>query len=291
MTDAYAAAQASAANLARLTGHPEHDVAVVLGSGWAPAADAIGVPASELALDDLGGFAPPKVAGHLAMARSVFIGEGVGGVAPPGQHSSLRVLIYLGRTHLYEGHSADAVVHGVRTAAAAGCKVIVLTNASGGINADYSVGQPVLLSDHINLTGRSPLGGPPPPPGYGSRFVDLTAVYSPRLRALARQADPSLAEGVYAALPGPHYETPAEIRMLRAAGADMVGMSTALEAIAARHLGLEVLAISLVTNPAAGLSSGELDHAEVIAAGEASAARVGALLARILPNVLAPRGS
>lgn len=284
MTDAYAAAQASAANLALLTGHPEHDAAVVLGSGWAPAADAIGVPASELALDDLGGFAPPTVAGHLAMARSVTVG---GGVVPQGQHGSLRVLIYLGRTHLYEGHSVDAVVHGVRTAAAAGCKVIVLTNASGGINADYSVGQPVLLSDHINLTGRSPLAGAEPSPGYGSRFVDLTAVYSPRLRALARQADPSLAEGVYAALPGPHYETPAEIRMLRAAGADMVGMSTALEAIAARHLGLEVLAISLVTNPAAGLSSGELDHAEVIAAGKASAASVGTLLAQILPNVLA----
>ena len=290
-TDAYAAAQASAANLALLTGQPEHEVAVVLGSGWAPAADAIGAASgglggsppqastvSEFPLDDLGGFAQPKVAGHLAMARSVTAG-------------SLRVLVYLGRTHLYEGHPVDAVVHGVRTAVAAGCKVVVLTNASGGINASYGVGQPVLLSDHINLTGRSPLAGPEPPPGYGSRFVDLTAVYSPRLRALARQADPDLAEGVYAALPGPHYETPAEIRMLRAAGADMVGMSTALEAIAARHLGAEVLGISLVTNPAAGLSSGELDHTEVIAAGRASAARVGALLAQILPSVLAPQGS
>lgn len=277
-TDAYAAAQASAANLARLTGQPEHDVAVVLGSGWAPAADAIGAPSVEVSLDDLGGFARPKVAGHLAMARSVLAG-------------SVRVLVYLGRTHLYEGHPVDAVVHGVRTAAAAGCKVVVLTNASGGINAGYDVGQPVLISDHINLTGRSPLAGPPPPPGYGSRFVDLTAVYSPRLRALARQADPSLADGVYAALPGPHYETPAEIRMLRAAGADMVGMSTALEAIAARHLRAEVLGISLVTNPAAGLASGELDHTEVIAAGRASAARVGALMAQILPTVLAPQGS
>jgi len=275
-TDAYAAAQASAANLALLTGLPQHDVAVVLGSGWAPAADAIGPPTHEFALDDLGGFAQPKVAGHLAMARSVLVGGGV------------RALVYLGRTHLYEGHPVDAVVHGVRTAAAAGCQVIVLTNASGGINANYSVGQPVLLSDHINLTGRSPLAGQEPPPDYGSRFVDLTAAYSPRLRALATQADPSLVEGVYAALPGPHYETPAEIRMLRAAGADMVGMSTALEAIAARHLGVEVLGISLVTNPAAGLSSGELDHAEVIAAGRASAARVGTLLAAILPDVLAP---
>ena len=277
-TDAYAAAQASAANLALLTGQPEHDVAVVLGSGWAPAADAIGMPSNEFPLDDLGGFAQPSVPGHLAVARSLIAG-------------SARVLVYLGRTHLYEGHPVDAVVHGVRTAAAAGCKVIVLTNAAGGINASYAVGQPVLLSDHINLTGRSPLAGPEPPPGYGSRFVDLTAAYSPRLRALARQADPGLAEGVYAALPGPHYETPAEIRMLRTAGADMVGMSTALEAIAARHLGLEVLGISLITNPAAGLSEAELDHVEVVAAGRASAARIGTLLGQILPGLLPPRDS
>jgi purine-nucleoside phosphorylase len=276
--DAYAAAQASAANLALLTGQPEHDVAVVLGSGWAPAADAIGPAAAEFPLDDLGGFAQPSVPGHLAMARSLVIG-------------TVRVLVYLGRTHLYEGHPVDAVVHGVRTAAAAGCKALVLTNASGGINASYGVGQPVLLSDHINLTGRSPLAGPEPPPAYGSRFVDLTAAYSPRLRALARQADPSLVEGVYAALPGPHYETPAEIRMLRAAGADMVGMSTALEAIAARHLGLEVLGISLITNPAAGLSDAVLDHVEVIAAGRASAARIGTLLGQVLPGMLTPRES
>ena len=200
---------------------------------------------------------------------------------------SLRVLVYLGRTHLYEGHPVDAVVHGVRTAVAAGCRVIVLTNASGGINESYRVGQPVLLRDHLNLTGRSPLTGPEPPAGYASRFVDLTTLYSPRLRALARRAEPGLAEGVYAALHGPHYETPAEIRMLRGAGADMVGMSTALEAIAARHLGAEVLAISLITNPAAGLSPSGLDHAEVIAAGRESAARVGALLAQVLPGVLA----
>ncbi|HWF82928.1 MAG TPA: purine-nucleoside phosphorylase [Streptosporangiaceae bacterium] len=287
MTDAYAAAQASAANLALLTGAPQHKVAVVLGSGWAPAADAIGAPATEFALDELGGFAQPSVPGHLAMARSVVLG----GIHDEHGGDSLRVLVYLGRTHLYEGHPVDAVVHGVRTAAAAGCEVIVLTNASGGINPSYGVGQPVLLSDHINLTGRSPLSGPEPPPPYGSRFVDLTAVYSPRLRALARQADPSLAEGVYAALPGPHYETPAEIRMLRSAGADMVGMSTALEAIAARHLGVEVLGISLVTNAAAGLSGGDLDHAEVIAAGRAAAGRVGALLAQILPGVLTARDS
>ncbi len=272
MTDAYAAAQASAARLAKVSGQA-HDVAVVLGSGWLPAAEAIGHPdAPEFALSELGGFPQPTVAGHAPIARSVLVG-------------SERVLVYLGRTHLYEGHPVDAVVHGVRTAVTAGCRVVILTNASGGINDSYSVGQPVLLSDHLNLTGRSPMTGPQPPAGFSSRFVDLTNLYSPRLRALARRADPDLTEGVYAALAGPHYETPAEIRMLRAAGADMVGMSTALEAIAARHAGAEVLAISLITNPAAGLSPSGLDHAEVLAAGRASAARVGSLLARVIPTL------
>jgi len=199
----------------------------------------------------------------------------------------LRLLVFLGRTHLYEGHPPATVVHGVRTAIAAGCRVVVLTNAAGGIRAGYRVGQPVLIRDHLNLTGRSPLTGPPPPPGYPPRFTDLTDAYSPRLRALARDTDPSLAEGVYAALPGPHYETPAEIAMLRTLGADLVGMSTVLEAIAARHLGAEVLAISLVTNLAAGLTDHGLDHGEVVAAGAAAASRMGALLASILPQVVA----
>ena len=286
--DPYAAATASAARLAELTGQPAHDVAVVLGSGWAAAADALSAAATDCAATDpgavmtsgaaevplaeLGGFAPPTVAGHLPRVRSI----GIGG---------LRVLVFLGRTHLYEGHPADTVVHGVRTAVAAGCRVIVLTNAAGGIRAGLSVGQPVLISDHLNLTGRSPLTGAAPPAGYPPRFTDLTGLYPQRLRALAARADPGLAEGVYAALPGPHYETPAEIRMLRALGADLVGMSTALEAIAARHLGAEVLAISLVSNLAAGLSAAGLDHSDVIAVGAASAARMGALLAEILPRI------
>jgi len=274
--DPYVAARASAGRLAELSGQDRHDVAVVLGSGWAPAADALGTPGAEIPLADLGGFARPSVAGHVPAIRSVPIGPA-------------RVLVFLGRTHLYEGHPPRAVVHGVRTAAAAGCSAIVLTNAAGGINESYRVGQPVLLSDHINLTGRSPLSGPEPPDGYASRFTDLSHAYSPQLRSLARRADPDLAEGVYAALPGPHYETPAEIRMLRAAGADMVGMSTALETIAARHLGLAVLGISLITNPAAGHSATGLDHAEVVAAGRAAAAGVGALLRAILPGMAAPR--
>ncbi len=247
--------------LARVTGVDRHDVAVVLGSGWVPAADAIGRPSAELAMTELPGFLPPTVAGHAGRLRSVEV-------------SGRRVLVLLGRTHLYEGRGVEPVVHGVRTAVAAGCRTVVLTNAAGGIRPDLSVGQPVLIADHLNLTGRSPLVGP--------EFVDLTDLYAARLRGLAHGADAALEEGVYAALPGPHYETPAEIRMLRALGADLVGMSTALEAIAARAAGAEVLAVSLVTNLAAGMTGAPLDHAEVLAAGAAAAKRMGGLLAEVI---------
>jgi purine-nucleoside phosphorylase len=271
--DAYAAARASAARLAELTGWPRHDVAVVLGSGWAPAADALGSADAEVPLAALGGFPAPTVGGHSPAVRSVRAG-------------AVHALVFLGRVHLYEGHDVATVVHGVRMAVEAGCQVVVLTNAAGGIREGYQVGQPVLIADHLNLTGRSPLAGPPPPDGYPSRFTDLTGLYSARLRALTRRADPDLAEGVYAAMPGPHYETPAEIRMLRVLGADLVGMSTVLEAIAARHLGAEVLAISLVSNLAAGLEPSGLDHLEVLAAGQAASGRMGSLLAGILPGIL-----
>jgi purine-nucleoside phosphorylase len=270
--DPFARAEASAATLKELTGASRFDAAVVLGSGWMAAAQAIGAHEQEIPLAHLGGFPRPTVAGHTPAVRYLIKGD-------------LRVLLFLGRVHMYEGNPPATVVHGVRTAVAAGCRTVVLTNAAGGINAGYAVGQPVLISDHLNLTGRSPLAGSPPPDGYPSRFTDLTQAYSPRLRALAKEEDPALAEGVYAALPGPHYETPAEIRMLRALGADLVGMSTALETIAARHLGAEVLAISLVTNPAAGLAAAPLDHAEVLAAARDSAARIGALLSALLPRL------
>ena len=276
--DPYQAAARSARRLAELTGQPRHDVAVVLGSGWAPAADAfaaaLGADVTEIPVSSLGGFARPTVPGHAGTVRSLAAG-------------SLRVLVFVGRTHLYEGLPVSATVHGVRTAVAAGCTVVALTNAAGGIRAGYQVGQPVMVRDHLNLTGLSPLTGEPPPAPYPSRFVDLTGLYSPRLRRLASAADPSLAEGVYAGLPGPHYETPAEIAMLRALGADLVGMSTVLEAIAARHLGAEVMAVSLVTNLAAGIGGEPLSHAEVVAAGQASAGRMGALLAEILPRAIA----
>jgi purine-nucleoside phosphorylase len=274
--DPYRAAAASAARVAELTGVPRHDVAVVLGSGWAPAADALGPAGAEVPLADLGGFPPPTVGGHSPVVRSLRAGD-------------VRALVFLGRVHLYEGHDVATVVHGVRTAVAAGCQVVVLTNAAGGIREGYQVGQPVLIADHLNLTGRSPLGGSPPPEGYPSRFTDLTGLYSARLRTLAASAASGgggLAEGVYAALPGPHYETPAEIRMLRTLGADLVGMSTVLEAIAARHLGAEVLGISLVSNLAAGLAPHGLEHAEVVAAGKAAAGRMGSLLAGLLPALV-----
>ncbi len=265
--DPFAAAAASAERLTARTG--PHDAAVVLGSGWTPAADAIGAAKAEIPLAELGGFPPSTVPGHTPAVRSVAAGP-------------VRVLVFLGRVHLYEGVSLAAVVHGVRTAVMAGCRTVVLTNAAGGIRPGLSVGEPVLISDHINLTGRSPLAGPPPP---GGRFTDLTDLYSPGLRSLAREAGPNLAEGVYAMMPGPHYETPAEITMLGRLGANLVGMSTGLEAIAARHLGAEVLGISLVTNLAAGLAGHGLSHAEVVEAGRASASRMGALLAGILPRV------
>ncbi len=266
--DPYVAAAASGARLVELAGRP--DVVVVLGSGWAPAADAIGPTEAEVPLAELGGFPEPTVAGHTPTVRSVTTG-------------SLRVAVFLGRVHLYEGLTPATVVHGVRAAVSAGARVVVLTNAAGGIRPGLAVGQPVLIRDHLNLTGKSPLSGPAPP--VGQRFVDLTDLYSARLRALARRADPGLAEGVYAMLPGPHYETPAEITMLGRLGADLVGMSTGLEAIAARQLGAEVLGISLVTNLAAGLAGHGLSHAEVVEAGRASAGRMGTLLAGILPLV------
>lgn len=271
-TGPFEQAQASAATLKSLAGVSGFDVAVVLGSGWHTAADALGPTERSITLSDIPGWPVPTVPGHEGSLRYVRVGD-------------LRVLVHLGRVHLYEGHEPARVVHAVRTSVAAGCRAVVLTNAAGGIRADYRVGQPVLINDHVNLTGKSPLGGPPPPHPYPGRFTDLTDLYAKRLRALARSADPSLAEGVYAAMPGPHYETPAEIRMLRTAGADLVGMSTALEAIAARHLGAEVLAISLVTNPAAGLSAEPLDHADVVRAAQTCAARIGQLLASLIPQL------
>lgn len=263
MTTQELARQAAEA-LRERTGGVDHDIALVMGSGWLPAADALGPADHEIPLAELPGFSAPAVAGHGGTVRSVTLGD-------------RRLLIFLGRTHFYEGKGVAAVVHGVRTAAAAGVKTLVLTNGCGGLNPAWAPGTPVLISDHINMTATSPL--------EGATFVDLTDLYSSRLRALCKEADPSLDEGVYVQLPGPHYETPAEIGMIRAIGGDLVGMSTTLEAIAARAEGMEILGISLVTNAAAGMTGEPLNHEEVLEAGKAAATRMGALLGDVLPRI------
>jgi len=262
-TDPAQVAAAAAARLAELTGAERHDVALVLGSGWAPAGNLLGETLATVDNTDLPGFRAAAVAGHTGTVRSVRIGDG-----------DRRALVFGTRTHFYEGRGVRAVVHGVRTAAAAGCRTIVLTNGCGGLDPRWVPGTPVLISDHINLTGASPL--------EGATFVDLTDLYSARLRDLCREVEPGLDEGVYVQFRGPHYETPAEVRMAGVLGGSLVGMSTALEAIAARAAGMEVLGISLVTNLAAGISATPLDHAEVIAAGRAAAERVGAMLAEVV---------
>jgi purine-nucleoside phosphorylase len=264
LTDPPAAAAEAAAELARLTGVERHDVALVLGSGWVPAVDLIGETVADVSVADLPHFAPPAVEGHAGRVRSVRAGD-------------TRALVFLGRTHYYEGRGVEAVVHGVRTSAAAGCRTVVLTNGCGGLNPAWTPGTPVLISDHINLTAASPL--------RGATFIDLTDLYSARLRELCRTIEPGLAEGVYAQFRGPQYETPAEVRMARTLGADLVGMSTTLEAIAAREAGLEILGLSLVTNLAAGMTGEPLNHEEVLEAGRAAAERMGRLLAEVVAQL------
>ena len=238
------------------------DAVVVLGTGWDDAVAELGELEAQISTTDVTGFPASRVEGH---------GGTVGAVAAGDR----RLLVFRGRVHLYEGNSAAAVTHGVRTAAALGCGVAVLTNAAGGLRPHFGVGQPVVISDHLNLTGESPVAGTE----WGTdRFVNLLDAYSPRLRAIAAEVDPATPEGVYAGLRGPHFETPAEIEMLRVMGADLVGMSTVLECIAARHCDLEVLGVSLVTNLAAGMADEGPSHQEVLDAGAASGARVGRLL-------------
>ncbi|SDQ11609.1 purine-nucleoside phosphorylase [Quadrisphaera sp. DSM 44207] len=270
-TDPSAVAARAAAVLAERTGAARHDVALVLGSGWQATADLVGTTVAQVPVTDLPGFPPPAALGHVGVVRSVEV-PGAGG----GAH---RALVFASRTHLYEGRGVRPVVHAVRTAAAAGCSTIVLTNGCGGLDPSWGPGTPVLVSDHINLTATSPL--------EGATFVDLTDLYSARLRALAREVDPSLPEGVYVQFRGPHYETPAEVAMAGRMGGHLVGMSTTLEAIAARQAGMEVLGISLVTNLAAGVGDRPLDAQEVVDAGRAAGPRIGALLADVVRRVLA----
>ncbi len=251
----------AAAQLAAATGVATHELAFTLGSGWAKAADLMGETVAEVPATDIVGFSAPAVVGHVGTLRSVRL--------PDGRHA----LIIGARTHYYEGHGVRRVAHGVRTAAAAGARVMVLTNGAGGIKAHWTPGTVALISDHINLTADSPL--------EGATFIDLTDLYARRLREVARTVDPGLDEGVYVQFRGPHYESPAEVQMARIIGGHIVGMSTALEAIAAREAGMEILGLSLITNLAAGISPTPLSHEEVIAAGREAEGRIGRLLADI----------
>jgi purine-nucleoside phosphorylase len=270
MANAYELARRAGEELRIKSGIDSYDIAVVLGSGWKEGANALGTPSSSVMASTLSGFVPPTVNGHSGQLLSVKVGD-------------RNILLISGRVHLYEGNTADQVAHPVRTAIIAGAKKLVLTNACGGIDRSMGPGTVVVIRDHINLTATSPMEGSPPPEVYGSRFVDLTDLYSVRLRAVVSKEAPGLTEGVYAGFRGPHYETPAEIAMARTMGASLVGMSTVLEAIAAHHLGAEVLGLSLISNFAAGVTEKPLNHLEVLEAGQKAADSLGILLARLLP--------
>ncbi|MEW6581521.1 MAG: purine-nucleoside phosphorylase [Actinomycetota bacterium] len=265
--DPYTAARQAAEAIRERLG--AHRAALVLGSGWAGVVHALGDVRDTVAMPDLPGFPRPAVAGHRGTVHSV-------------DAAGVPVLVLAGRSHLYEGHPAHVAVHGVRAAVLAGCDTVLLTNAAGSLDPATPPGTPVVIADHLNLTGANPMTGADPPAGFPPRFCDLTDLYSPRLRAAAAAAAPGVREGVYAGLLGGSYETPAEIRMLRTLGADLVGMSTVLEAIAARHLGADVFAVSLVTNLAAGLSAAALDHEDVLATGRATAGRLADLLRAVV---------
>ncbi|WNB87741.1 purine-nucleoside phosphorylase [Glutamicibacter protophormiae] len=264
-TDPFDLARQAAEALRERTGVQSHRIALTLGSGWGGAADLLGETVAEVPAHEIPGFSKPALEGHGGTLRSIRL--------PDDEHA----LVIGARTHFYEGKGVRAVAHGVRTAAAAGAQVMILTNGCGGLNPAWGPGTPVLISDHLNLTARSPL--------EGATFVDLTDLYSSRLREIAHRVDPELDEGVYAQFPGPHYETPAEVQMAKVLGADLVGMSTALEAIAARQAGLEVLGMSLVTNLAAGISPEPLSHEEVLEAGRAAGPRISRLLADIVAQL------
>lgn len=263
--DPFVIAAQAAAEIAEKTGVDHHDIALTLGSGWGKAADLIGETTATIPASEITGFSKPALEGHVGTLRSVLL--------PSGK----RALVIGARTHYYEGHGVRRVVHSVRTAAATGATIMILTNGAGGIKETWKPGTPVLISDHINLTANSPL--------EGATFIDLTDLYSRRLRAIAKGIDPALDEGVYTQFRGPNYETPAEVQMAKIIGGHIVGMSTALEAIAARQSGMEILGLSLITNLAAGIQKTPLSHAEVLEAGQKAEPVISALLARIVAEL------
>ena len=258
-------AEDAASQIKKLAKIERIDIGLTLGSGWAKAADLAGKEIASIDASEISGFHKPSVSGHTGKLRVIELSSGK------------TALVVGARTHFYEGHGVDAVSHGVRVCGSLGAKVMVLTNGAGGIKPSWKPGQPVLISDHINLTATSPL--------KGATFVDLTDLYSSRIREIALQVDPSLDQGVYVQFPGPHYETPAEVQMAKVLGGHIVGMSTALEAIAAREAGLEVFGMSLITNLAAGIQSTPLSHAEVLEAGAEAEPVIAKLLAEIINKI------
>jgi purine-nucleoside phosphorylase len=269
MEDAADRAAHSARELARRLGIDHHDVLVLLGSGLSGAAEALGAGQNSVPLDTLPFFPAYTAGGHRAHGWSV-------------EHNGLRLLVLGGRCHLYEGLTPAEVVHPLRTGIGAGCRTVILTAAAGGIRDDLGPGSVMVVDDHLNLTGRSPLIGPD--------FVDLADAYTPQLRALALSTPDSAASvlstrsGVYAQLGGPQFETPAEIRMLRTIGADVVGMSMALETIAARQAGADVLGLALVTNPAAAANA-TIDVADIAAVGTAAVPAVAAIIRHVVGSL------
>lgn len=264
-TNPFETARLAAQIFRERSGVETHEVALTLGSGWAGAADLLGTEEFSIAATELPGFFAPALAGHVPTIRSIRL------------HSGKKALVLGARAHLYQGHGVEAVAHGVRFAAALGVKTIVLTNGAGGIKEHWAPGTPVLIADHINLTATTPL--------IGATFIDMSEVYSRSLRDLAREVDPTLDEGIYVQFRGPQYETPAEVQMAKHIGGHIVGMSTAVEAIAAREAGMQILGLSLITNLAAGISKTPLSHEEVLEAGKAAEPRIGALLADIVNRI------
>ena len=258
MSKAFELAEQAANFIRAESGIPQHELALCLGSGWLKTLT--GKITWSIDADKVPGYRTAEVEGFSSQISTITLDS--------GKH-----VLVLPRTHLYQGYGVEAVAHPARTAAAAGAKIMVLTNGAGGLNPNWKPGQVFLISDHINLTATSPI--------EGAKFVDLTDMYSPRLRNIAKQIDPTLEEVVYAQFRGPHYESPAEVKMVGIVGGHMVGMSTALETIAAREVGLEVIALSMQTNPAAGVVAGGVSHEHVLAAGKAGEQRNGELLAEL----------
>jgi purine-nucleoside phosphorylase len=246
-------------------------VAIVLGSGLADFVSRVDEPGA-FEYRDIPHWPSPTVVGH--PGRLVF-----------GRIRQRPVAVLMGRAHYYEGHGIDRVTFGVRVMALLGTRTVILTNAAGGVNTAFAQGALMIVDDHINLMGTNPLIGPNDD-RFGPRFPDMTEVYSRRLRDLtdeaAVEAHVRVVHGIYAAVHGPSYETPAEIRYLRAIGADAVGMSTVPEAIAARHLGMEVLGISCISNMAAGVHPKPLDHTEVLETTQRVAAQLGRLVEEVI---------